>query len=145
MLKADQQTIDDMEKRYPGVREMILRFEEEELPICPRCGSENTADVQLSMIGRTIIIAAATTKFKLVPTVPSQVDTSVTPATSSSIKHTTGTDASSNNCSGARLEQQGLHFCILSFPLGRRSMIPGVRSIPDIAIRVYAIVYEPLE
>jgi len=40
------------------------------LPACSRCGSENTADVQCGIIGRTINIAAATTKVKLIPNGP---------------------------------------------------------------------------
>jgi len=40
------------------------------LPQCPRCGSKDTADVQCGIIGRTINIAAATTRFKLIPNGP---------------------------------------------------------------------------
>ena len=67
MLKRDKETLDDMEKSYPGILEQILCFEEAKLPICPRCGSENTANVQVGIIGRTIHISSATTKFKLIP------------------------------------------------------------------------------
>jgi hypothetical protein len=59
-----------LENRYPGITESILRFERAELPACPRCGSQDTANVQVGLIGRTIDIAAATTKFKLIPNGP---------------------------------------------------------------------------
>jgi hypothetical protein len=56
-----------MEERYPGITEMIKRFEDAKLPPCPHCGSVNTAHVQVGIIGRTMTIAAFTKKFKLVP------------------------------------------------------------------------------
>lgn len=67
MLKVDEQTLEHMEEGYPGIRETILRFDEAVLPTCSHCGSENTAEVQSGIIGRTINIAAATTKVKMVP------------------------------------------------------------------------------
>jgi hypothetical protein len=70
MLKIDKETFDHMEKGHPGIGETILRFEEATLPVCSRCGSENTADVQCGIIGRTINIAAATTNFKLIANGP---------------------------------------------------------------------------
>lgn len=41
-----------------------------DLPPCPDCGSEDTASVQIGVIQRTMNIAAATTKFKLIPNGP---------------------------------------------------------------------------
>ncbi len=41
-------------------------FETGTHPVCSHCGSANTADVGCGIIGRTINIAAATTKFKLI-------------------------------------------------------------------------------
>jgi hypothetical protein len=70
MLKICEEELDDLEGRYPGFREAILRFEEATLPHCPSCGADHTADVQCGITGRTINIAAATTKFKLVPNAP---------------------------------------------------------------------------
>jgi hypothetical protein len=52
--------------QYPGIEDQIRRFERAILPECPHCGSFNTADVQIGIIGRTIHIAAATKKFKLI-------------------------------------------------------------------------------
>ena len=63
-------SIAGMESDYPGIREQILHFDEAALPACPRCGSEDTADVRVGIVGRTINIDAATTKFKLIPNVP---------------------------------------------------------------------------
>ena len=70
MLKIDKEALDHMEKEYPGIGEAILRFEKTTLPVCSRCVSENTAAVQCGIIGRTINIAAATTKFKLIANGP---------------------------------------------------------------------------
>ena len=67
MLKVDQKTLDKMEQQHKGIVKSIMSFEEADLPACPHCRSGDTADVQVGMIGRTIYIAGATTKFKLVP------------------------------------------------------------------------------
>ena len=40
------------------------------LPPCSGCGSPNTARVSCGLIGRTILISAATSKFKLIPNPP---------------------------------------------------------------------------
>jgi len=74
MLKVDKQTLDHMESDYPGIRKTILYFENAKLPACPNCRSKNTADVQVGIIGRTISIAGATTKFKLIPNGPKPGD-----------------------------------------------------------------------
>ena len=71
MVKVDQETLDWMEKTYPGISESIRFREEATLPVCARCGSEDTASVGCGVIGRTINLALATTKFKLVPNSPS--------------------------------------------------------------------------
>jgi len=65
MLKMDKHELDEMEDVYPGITESIYRFENATLPECPYCGSEDTAQAQCGMMGRTIHICAATTKFKL--------------------------------------------------------------------------------
>lgn len=56
-----------MEMAYPGILQEIRRVEDAQLPACVHCKSTNTADVQCGVIGRTILIARATTKFFLVP------------------------------------------------------------------------------
>jgi len=67
MLKVNQEDLDQLESQYSGIVEQIRRFDNAILPSCPKCGATDTADVQVGVIGRTIGIAAATTKFKLVP------------------------------------------------------------------------------
>src|SRR6185503_8822943 len=57
----------NLEENYPGITEQIRRYAEAELPSCPHCGSEDTASVEVGMVGRAITIAASTTKVKLVP------------------------------------------------------------------------------
>ena len=70
MLKVGQATMDDMERQYPGISEQIRRIEERDLPNCPNCGAKDTAEVQCGIIGRTINLAAATTRFKLIANGP---------------------------------------------------------------------------
>ena len=70
MLKIDEETIDRMEAQHPGIAKTIRYFEEASLPVCPHCGSDNTADVQCGIVGRTIYLAAATTKIKLIANGP---------------------------------------------------------------------------
>lgn len=67
MLKVDQNTLDEMERQHPGLVKTIMQFENAELPACSLCGSDNTAEVQVGIIGRTIYLVSATTKAKLVP------------------------------------------------------------------------------
>lgn len=70
MLNFGNRDLDELEERYPGIGKTIERFEAAELPDCTRCGSGNSADVQVGVIGRTIALSAATTKFKLVANGP---------------------------------------------------------------------------
>jgi len=65
MIKVSNESIECMEKSYPGIKEQIYWFDNQKLPPCPLCKSEDTADVQVGIIGRTIYICCATTKFKL--------------------------------------------------------------------------------
>lgn len=55
-----------IEEQYPGIRDSIREFEAAILPECQRCGSDDTCRVLIGIIGRTITIAAATTKVKLI-------------------------------------------------------------------------------
>ena len=69
MLNVDKESWIEW-KHYAGIKEDISRFEEANLPACHYCGSDNTASVQCGLVGRTMNIAAATTKFKLFPNSP---------------------------------------------------------------------------
>ena len=69
MLKVDENTLAEMERQHTGLVKTIMQFENAELPACPHCGSDNTAEVQVGIIGRTLYLASATTKAKLVPNV----------------------------------------------------------------------------
>lgn len=70
MITVGQDALGRLEEDYPGIGESIRRFEADALPVCARCGSENTAAVHCGIIGRTISLAAATTKFKLIANGP---------------------------------------------------------------------------
>ena len=65
----------DIEKNYPDVTEQIRRFEEAELPACPHCKSPKTAVVRAGVIGRSLTIAASTTKIKLVLNITNKMGT----------------------------------------------------------------------
>lgn len=65
MIKKTKDEIRQMEKNYPGITESIWGFEFAVLPPCPHCGSEDTAQIQCGIIGRTIHIASATSRIKL--------------------------------------------------------------------------------
>jgi hypothetical protein len=70
MLKINQEALDHMEVRYPGIEKSIRNREEATLPVCSLCGSEDTAEVGAGLVGYAINVAAATTKFKLIPNDP---------------------------------------------------------------------------
>jgi hypothetical protein len=70
MLKIPMEKLQDYESDHPGITEQIWDFENAILPACSLCGSEDTADVQVGIIGRTIYIHSATTKFHLTPNGP---------------------------------------------------------------------------
>lgn len=70
MLKIDQETITRLEKNRPAIGESIRHYDGEALPVCARCASKDTASVHCGIVGRTISLAAATTKFKLIPNGP---------------------------------------------------------------------------
>ena len=67
MLKVDQNTLAEMERQHPGLVKTIMFFENAQLPVCSLCGSDNTAEVNVGIVGRSIYLVSATTKVKLVP------------------------------------------------------------------------------
>ena len=66
MLKRSIEKLMKTEVDYPGFIQSVIHFETMDLPDCPFCGSPDTASVQAGVIGRTIALAGATTRFKLV-------------------------------------------------------------------------------
>jgi len=69
-LKVDKVTLAKMESVHPGIGVSIRLHEEMVLPACENCGSKDTASVGDGVVGRSIFLAAATTKFKLIPNPP---------------------------------------------------------------------------
>jgi len=67
MLRYSEKQLQRVEANYPGVRESIERFEAMDISACPSCLSDDTAVIQVGLIGRTMTIAGGTTKFKLIP------------------------------------------------------------------------------
>jgi hypothetical protein len=50
--------------------EIHARFTRMEVPPCPRCGTSNTASVQVGIVWITIWMASTCPKFKLIPNGP---------------------------------------------------------------------------
>jgi hypothetical protein len=63
-----------IEQTYPGVTEQIDRYQKDEPSSCSHCGSANTANVMVGIMGRSITIAAETGA-KLVPNVEDRLGT----------------------------------------------------------------------
>ena len=70
MLKIDKDRLAELEGDYPGISDSVIRFEEATLPVCSHCGSADTAKVQCGIVGRTMNIATATTRIKLLANGP---------------------------------------------------------------------------
>ena len=70
MEERDKSRLEKLERDYPGITSSIMHFDEAELPLCARCGSDETASVQIGIIGRTIAIAGMTKKFRLIANGP---------------------------------------------------------------------------
>lgn len=67
VLKVDEAAMKRIEKLHPGIREDIDSYESLNLPPCPSCGSADTAAVSAGIVGRSIHVAVATTKIRLLP------------------------------------------------------------------------------
>lgn len=70
MLKVTKAELDKLEGIYPGIVEQINGFENAVLPACTCCGSYDTAQVSVGLIGRSINIASYTTRIRLTPNGP---------------------------------------------------------------------------
>jgi protein-arginine kinase activator protein McsA len=66
VIRLTKKQIEEIEQYYEGITEQIEDFEKEEIPPCPKCGSTNTALVQIGFVGRLNAIAAATSKVTIV-------------------------------------------------------------------------------
>jgi len=66
-LKIDAPTLAKMEQQFSRYRRIKKFYEEMALPQCHRCSSEDTAIVGTGLVGRSIYVAAATNKLKLIP------------------------------------------------------------------------------
>jgi hypothetical protein len=54
-------------KTDDSLRDTVNYYESLVLPPCPTCGSKKTAKVSTGLVGRSIAVASATNKIKLVP------------------------------------------------------------------------------
>ena len=70
MLKVSQPDLKQFETRFPGITQQIMHYESAILPRCTQCRSTNTAIVEIGIIARSMTIAAATSKCRLVPEAP---------------------------------------------------------------------------
>lgn len=69
-LKVDTETLERLERQYPGIGESIRARESTPLPPCTRCGSTDTAEVGCGIVGRSVAFATATTRFTLLANGP---------------------------------------------------------------------------
>ena len=74
LLKVTKEWLQTAEDQYPGIQKTIESWEAQELPPCPRCGSVDSAKVSVGLVGRSITVAAATTKICLLSNGPTQGD-----------------------------------------------------------------------
>jgi hypothetical protein len=65
MLTIKPEKIARLEKTYPGIARTLDYFETMTIPRCPKCRSVDTALVQVGIVGRSVNLACATTKFHL--------------------------------------------------------------------------------
>jgi hypothetical protein len=65
MLKIQKSEIDALERCNPGTAAVIDRYENAKLPNCSACGSDNVAQVGVGIVGMSIRLVSATTKFRL--------------------------------------------------------------------------------
>ncbi len=70
MLKLSKKELGELEKQHPDIKTTVFYFENAKLPVCPKCQSKDTAQVGRGIVGRSIAVSAATTKFKLLANGP---------------------------------------------------------------------------
>ena len=67
MLRVTEDSLERMKPLYPGIREAVAYYESLNLPRCAICASEDTAKVSAGIVGRSILVASATTKMHFRP------------------------------------------------------------------------------
>ena len=65
MFKVGEDRLKSTKASHPGFIEMVNHFENADIPICPFCGSNDTATVNVGIIRLTMYLTMATTKFHL--------------------------------------------------------------------------------
>lgn len=70
MLKLSDDELAQLEKKYPGIRQTIDGYETSFVPACRECGSDDTATVQVGLVGRSMTLAAATSRVRLIANGP---------------------------------------------------------------------------
>lgn len=67
MLKLPSASLSELEKQYLGIQAQIEAMEGTPSSSCPRCGREDAARITIGLVGRTLALAAATTRCHLLP------------------------------------------------------------------------------
>jgi hypothetical protein len=70
--RVDEEHLAWMEVHYPGILKMLVEWELLDIPPCPHCGSQDTADVQVGFVGYTMYLTSATTKFHMIMNGPKE-------------------------------------------------------------------------
>lgn len=70
MLKVPEAEVARLAEQYPGILDAIDAAERAVVPPCPSCGAKDGARVHVGIVGRSLALARATTKVKLLGTGP---------------------------------------------------------------------------
>lgn len=65
MIKIDKQRLDKAEEQNLGFIDMMMAYENADIPACPFCSSRNTARVCVGLVSMSMLLAASTTKVHL--------------------------------------------------------------------------------
>jgi|JI6StandDraft_1071083.scaffolds.fasta_scaffold23039_3 hypothetical protein len=67
MLKLTAAALSDLEKHYPGIQAQIASMEDTPSGPCPDCGRVDAARIIIGSTGRTLALAAASSRCHLLP------------------------------------------------------------------------------
>ena len=70
VIKVKPEILASMEALHPGIALSVRYYEAAKLPSCPHCGAADAAIVTAGLVGRSIHLALATNKIKLLPNGP---------------------------------------------------------------------------